>query len=167
MVLVSRITPEKLLSCPRRGPAVPNHDGSLAVYVQSTYHLDPARTQQEICILNVQTGDSYCLFEDENACDPQWLGNGTNTIVYLGAERDGTTWMLGVDAENPGAGSWTIASMPTSSKHMKLKLLRDGSIAVVVLSLDRDDVDGRAGEDHHRHSTRVFDDVDKHIVGNP
>jgi hypothetical protein len=134
MVLVPKFTPEVLISAPRRGPAVPNQDGTLALFTQST-HTIGGETLKEIRILNIATGESEQLLSDEKASSVLWLGDGTNTVVYLSSGGAGFTWVMMADAANPSGDPYIVDFVQAPIKSLKVKLLKDGSVAFVVVGL--------------------------------
>ncbi|KAI9732281.1 MAG: hypothetical protein M1818_007601 [Claussenomyces sp. TS43310] len=136
MVLcATRFTPEVLLSAPRRGPAVPNHDGSIAFYEVSTYSFEKKKTTKEIRILDIKTGASTLFTNDENAHDVNWLGDGTNAIIWLQSGADGITSLMVGDGDEPSKASYTADVILAPFQDLKLKSLDDGSIACAMSGL--------------------------------
>ncbi|KAF3020633.1 hypothetical protein E8E14_012000 [Neopestalotiopsis sp. 37M] len=134
MVMIPKFTPELLISTPLRGPAVPNHDGTLALFSQST-HEPGGKTTKEYRVLPIHTGESKHLISEEKARDVQWIGDGTNTIIYLSQGSNGYTWIKTVDADSDSAEPLVIDFVEAPVQHLKLKTLEDGSIAFVVAGL--------------------------------
>lgn len=166
MVFVQKFTPESLISAPRRGPAVPNHDGTLALFTQSTHTIGERETSKEIRVLNIQTGDSERLVEDAKARDALWLGDGTNTVIFLKSGGVGITWIMMADAADPLTDPYIVDDIQAPIKHLKLRTLKDGSIAFVVAGLADE-----KGELYNElsnpalHNARVYDGLDVRIVG--
>ncbi|KAF7535692.1 hypothetical protein G7054_g5169 [Neopestalotiopsis clavispora] len=134
MVMIPKFTPELLISTPLRGPAVPNHDGTLALFSQST-HEPGGKTTKEYRVLSIHTGESKHLISEEKARDVHWIGDGTNTIIYLSHGSNGYTWIKTVDADSDSAEPLVIDFVEAPVQHLKLKALKDGSIAFVVAGL--------------------------------
>ena len=134
MVMIPKFTPELLISTPLRGPAVPNHNGTLALFSQST-HEPGGKTTKEHRVLSIHTGESKHLISEEKARDVQWIGDGTNTIIYLSQGSNGYTWIKTVDADSDSAEPLVIDFVEAPVQHLKLKTLEDGSIAFVVAGL--------------------------------
>jgi len=128
-------TPEVLLSAPRQGPAIPNHDGTLALYSVSTYSFDDHETTKEIQILDIKTGSSYLFTNDSEAHDAQWLGDGTNAIMWLQSGAKGITNLMIGDGDEPTKPSYTADVIPAPFSNLKLKPLADGTIACVMTGL--------------------------------
>jgi hypothetical protein len=133
-MLVEKFTPEVLVSAPRRSPAVPNHDGTLALYTQST-HTIAGSTLKEIRVMDIKTGTSVQLFTNENAHDATWLGDGTNNVIFLRDSSEGITWIMSKDASNPLDPPMILDDIQAPVNNLKLKPLKDGSIAFVVVGL--------------------------------
>jgi dipeptidyl aminopeptidase/acylaminoacyl peptidase len=128
-------TPEVLLSAPRRGPAIPNHDGTLALYSVSTYSFDDHETTKEICIMDIKNGSSALFINDSEAHDAQWLGDGTNAIIWLQSGENGSTSLMIGDGDEPSKASYTADVILAPFSNLKLKSLSDGTIACVMTGL--------------------------------
>lgn len=81
-------TAKDMLSAPRSSPAVPNPNGTLAVYTQSTYSFDTDSHTGGIFILPISTSKSESsslspklLVNSTDAGGPVWLDN--STILYV------------------------------------------------------------------------------------
>ena len=94
------LTPEVLLSAPRRSPAVPNHDGSLALYSVSQYSFSSHYQSSEIRVLSLKTAQSKLLYENPGAKDPVWLG-WENQVLWLEDGEQGVTRLVLGDANSP------------------------------------------------------------------
>lgn len=82
-VRAKKFTPEILLSAPRRSSAIPNHDGTLALYSVSTYSFEDHTSSKELRIMDIKTGHSTLFSNDKDAHDAKWLGDGSNAIIWL------------------------------------------------------------------------------------
>lgn len=158
-MLVEKLTPEVLVSCPRRGPAVPSHDGSLALYNQETYE-PGGTTRHEIRVINIETSNSWVAVGDNDAYDAVWLEEeNRHCIVYLRGGELGMTWLMFKDVDRPGDAAAVLGPIPGYVRGLKLKRLRDGGIGLAVVGLANSD-----GSLHNpelervpSHSARVFD----------
>jgi dipeptidyl aminopeptidase/acylaminoacyl peptidase len=128
-------TPEVLLSAPRRGPAIPNHDGTKALYSVSTYSFDDHEQTQEILVMDIKTGSSTLFTNDTEAHDAQWLGDGTNAIIWLQSGAKGITSIMIGDGDEPSKASYTADVILAPFSNLKLKLLADGTIACAMTGL--------------------------------
>lgn len=96
-VRANKFTPEVLLTAPRRSAAVPNSDGSLALFSVSTYSFESHSKKSEIRVLEVATGHSKVLCSDSGASEPVWLGD-KNLVLWLKGGEKGTTHLVLADA---------------------------------------------------------------------
>lgn len=99
-VRTHKFTPELLLSAPRRSAAVPNKDGTLAIYSVSTYCFRAHKKSVEIHLLNLKTGDIRVLNADVEASEPTWLGD-ENSILFIKSGEKGTTSLCLLNADKP------------------------------------------------------------------
>ena len=88
-----------LLSAPRRSAAIPNPDGTLALFSVSTYSFESHSKTSEIRVLDIKTGQTKTLTKDLNASDPAWLGKG-NLLLWLKGGEKGTTSLVVADVDN-------------------------------------------------------------------
>ncbi|KAH8681105.1 prolyl oligopeptidase [Xylariales sp. PMI_506] len=162
MVVTPMFTPELLISVPRRGPCIPNHDGTLALFSQSTHDIG-GKTVQEFRVLRIETGDSERLFEDDKATDVQWLGDGTNTVVFLRPGEGGITWVKAANAEDPSQEPYVVDFIQAPVSCLRVKPLSHSSIAFVVVG--RADAKGELYNqeaDKKLHTARVTDSYHVH-----
>jgi hypothetical protein len=99
-VRANKFTPEVLLSAPRRSAAIPNADGTLALFTLSAYSFSTHSKSAEIRVLDIKTGQSKLLSDDLNASEPTWVGE-KNLVLWLKGGEKGTTSLVLADAENP------------------------------------------------------------------
>lgn len=81
----SSFTPKDLLSAPRAGPAIPNPNGTLAVYTQTIYSFDNDTRSGGIYLLPISLKSSptaQLLIDDTNANNPVWLDDRTILYIY-------------------------------------------------------------------------------------
>jgi dipeptidyl aminopeptidase/acylaminoacyl peptidase len=85
------ITPEQMLSAPRRSSAVTNADGEWAVFSSSAYSFDEHSSTTEWYLMNVSSGNITKLpFEDE-VSEMVWVGETNTSVLYVNANKDGGT----------------------------------------------------------------------------
>ncbi|KAK8118541.1 uncharacterized protein PG998_003167 [Apiospora kogelbergensis] len=166
MVIVPKFTPEILISAPRRGPAVPNHDGTLALFAQSTHTIGEEKTLKEVRVMKVESGESQQLTADEKVHDFVWLptdaGSATSTsVIWLKRGDDGVTLIEMADAANPSKPAVKLDDIAAPVDNLKLRTLKDGSIAFVVVGLAGDDGELYNPEKHKTLSSiRIHDEYD-------
>ncbi|KAK4196892.1 putative dipeptidyl-peptidase 5 precursor [Triangularia verruculosa] len=73
-IMATRFTPEVMLSAPRRSAAVPNSNGTLALYTVSTYSFEEHKRKSEMRLLTIANGQSTVLVEGGAATEPDWVG---------------------------------------------------------------------------------------------
>lgn len=98
-VRANKFTPQVLLSAPRRSAAVPNADGTLALFTVSTYSFESHSKKSELRVLDISTGHSQLLTSESGASEPVWLGD-KNLVVWLKGGEKGKTHLLLADAED-------------------------------------------------------------------
>ncbi|KAI0966266.1 prolyl oligopeptidase [Xylaria arbuscula] len=139
-MIVGKFTPEILVSAPRRGPAVPNDDGTLILYTESTHQIG-GRTRKEFHVLDVMTGLSRRILGDDQAYEPTWLGDGTNTIIYLKSGGMGVTFVLTINVDSSPLEPSVAGHIRAPVRCLKTKALGDGTLAFSVLGCV--DTDGK------------------------
>lgn len=98
----TNFTPEEMLSAPRRGTALPNSDGTLALYTLSTHSFETHSNSRGLYVMDLSNGSTW-LFSNSSAIgEATWLGSGA-TILWTVSEDDGTTSLLVGDATDPSA----------------------------------------------------------------
>jgi hypothetical protein len=164
MVLVPKFTPELLVSAPRRGSAIPNDEGTLALFTQSVHEIG-GKTTKGYYVLAIETGKTEQLISDEKATDAVWLEHSTNTVLYLSQGDGGYTWIKFVDADDPAGEPCVIDFIEAPVNNLKVRALKDGSVAFVVTGL-ADDEGNLYNEEanKHVHSARVAESWNPRIV---
>ncbi|KAJ8127858.1 hypothetical protein O1611_g5778 [Lasiodiplodia mahajangana] len=153
-MIAEKFTPEFLISAPRRGPAIPNCNGTLALYTESTY-ID-GRNRKEFHLLDITTGASRCILHDDQAYEPTWLGDGTNTVVYLRNGGMGVTFILTIDVDQSSFEPSIAGHIRAPVHHLKTKALGNGTLAFTVVGYA--DTGGRLLNTDRRkvHGGRVY-----------
>ncbi|KAI1369279.1 prolyl oligopeptidase [Xylaria arbuscula] len=154
-MIVDKFTPEILVSAPRRGPAVPNENGTLALYTESTHQVG-GKTRKNIYVLNIATGVSSCVLHDDQAYDPTWLGDGTNTIIYLKDGGMGITLMLSIDVASSPLESLVVGHIRAPMRGLKTKALGDGIVVFTILGYVDTDGTLRNTKNRRIHDGRVY-----------
>jgi hypothetical protein len=89
-----QFTPEVLLSAPRRTAAIPNPAGTLALFSVSTYSFESHTKTAEIRVLDLKTGQSKVLSNDEKASEPTWLQEKDLVLWLKGGDKGETELIL-------------------------------------------------------------------------
>jgi len=95
----TQFTPEEMLSVSRRGTALPNAAGTLALYTTSQYSFETHENSHGLWVMNLTNGESWLYTNSSAVSDPNWL-NG-NMFVWFVGEEDGTTSVVVGDATMP------------------------------------------------------------------
>lgn len=134
MTLTQKFTPEALLSAPRRSPAVPNSDGTLALYTVSTYSFEEHKRSSQIRLLRIGAGQSNVVVDDTAASEPVWIGSGE--FIYLKGGDNGTTNIVHVqDIVSPKPKTTQIASVNGAISNVKVTRLTNNTLAFVASAL--------------------------------
>ncbi|KAK6852743.1 oligopeptidase family protein [Apiospora arundinis] len=166
MVIVPKFTPEILISAPRRAPAVPNRHGTLALFAQSTHTIGEEKTLKEVRVMKVESGESQQLTADEKVHDFVWFpdSSSSTSVVWLKKGDDGVTSIEMVDAAKPSESAVKLDVIEAPVDNLKLKALKDGSVAFVVTGLADDDGELYNPEKHKKLSSiRIHDEYDVRI----
>lgn len=162
-----KFTPEVLIEAPRRGPAVPNADGTTALFSTST-HTIGGDTLKEVKILDLSTGGSHVLAANSKGHDFTWLT--ANSVAFLEpGEKDGETQLMITNATAQNSileeHCYVAATLSGPVNSLKLKSLKDGSVALAVVG--KVDSDGNLfnGESEPKKSSiRVYDNFNVRFV---
>ncbi|KAK3986676.1 dipeptidyl-peptidase 5 [Cladorrhinum sp. PSN332] len=134
MTLTQKFTPKVLLSAPRRSPAIPNSDGTLALYTISTYSFDEHKRSSQIKLLRIGAGQSTTVVDDTGASEPVWIG--VNEFIFLKGGENGTTNIVHVeDIVSPKPKTTQIASIDGSISNVKVTRLGNDTLAFVASGL--------------------------------
>ncbi|KAL0930556.1 oligopeptidase family protein [Colletotrichum truncatum] len=159
MRVAKEFTPEVLLSAPRRGDAVPSPDGSLILYTQSTYSFEDGKTLKEVRVMDIKTGASEQLTDDDKVHDAQWLPRTNTNVIYLKSGDKGTTQIWIADGADPAKEHYVAGEYDAPIAALKVKALADGSVAFVVAGLVGPDGGLFNDQAEEKKSTgRIFDD---------
>ena len=148
-----------LLSAPRRSAALPNSNGSLALYTVSTYSFELHKKTSAIKLLDIEKSQSRLLTNDEKASEPNWLGEG-NELVWLKEAGKGVTQIIHADADDIGT-TYVIGEVNGPASDVKLKNLGNGQVAIAFAARARPDGSLYNPEDEvKKHSSeRVYDSL--------
>ena len=131
-----KFTPEVLLSAPRRSAGAPNPSGTKVLYSQSSYDFSTHSKTVVVHLLDVATGESQTIAEDDNLSDFNWLND--KTFVCLQAAKDGTTKVCVLDVL---AGSMVTSiyqheagTIQAAASNLKITPLPDSKDVAIVIS---------------------------------
>jgi hypothetical protein len=86
-----------LIEAPRTSAAVPNEDGSLAIFTVSTYSIDAQTEIKEVKILNLATLKVILFADNSNVESAQWLIG--DRVLWKVATEDGASQLWVADAD--------------------------------------------------------------------
>ncbi|CAG8959070.1 hypothetical protein HYFRA_00012851 [Hymenoscyphus fraxineus] len=122
-------TPEAMLGVSRRSGAIPNAEGTLAIYTANQYNFTTHTRSYEVSVYDLMTGVTTLFSNSSAASNPVWLGEGSK-IVWFQSEDDGSTSVLLGDALLPGAEPITAGSIPGSADGLKIVKTGPGNYGV-------------------------------------
>ena len=99
VITAAEFSPELMLSEPRRSNAIPNAQGTLAVYGVSRYSFSTHQKSSEIRVVDLKNGQSRALTEKLGVKDPAWAFD--DQVLWLHAGKDGTTDLVVGWANDP------------------------------------------------------------------
>ena len=117
-----------LISAPRRSAAVPNVQGTLALYTVSTYSFESHKKTTEIRAINIKNGQSTLITNEEKTSEPNWLGS-ENEVLWLKGNEDGTTELVVGSAEEVGK-SYIAGRVPGPISDVRVKPLGNDKVAI-------------------------------------
>ncbi|CAF9943394.1 MAG: hypothetical protein ALECFALPRED_000266 [Alectoria fallacina] len=125
----NKLTLEAFISSPRRSPAIPNDNGTLALYTLSTYSLESHSEGKEIRVLDLFTGKSTLFSDDAKNKDVAWLQD--EQVLWLREGEGGVTevW-CGFAVGEKNAYLMTTIDGPASN--LRTKKLSNKFFAVAV-----------------------------------
>lgn len=100
------------------------------MYTVSTYSFENHSKKSEIRVLEVSTGNSFVLSDDEKASEPNWLGEGNELVWLQESDKETTRFIVG-DADELGK-TYVAGSAPGPISNVKLKVLDKGKVAIAV-----------------------------------
>ncbi|MCJ1431673.1 hypothetical protein MMC27_001028 [Xylographa pallens] len=129
---IKSLTPEAYVITPRRTPAVPNSNGTLAIYKQSTYDLHSQQSTFEWRILNLQTGKSLLFTSEESIQDVTWIGD-TSLVGALKFEDNGSTRLIIGDGADLKKGYYEAWKYEGPVNTLKIVTIDDRLFAITVV----------------------------------
>ncbi|KAI9699167.1 MAG: hypothetical protein M1820_007246 [Bogoriella megaspora] len=158
-IRAAKFTPQVLLSSPRRGPGVPNSDGSKILYSIGTYSFEDHERTMEIRVLDADNGESRLVSKKKELSEPNWLDD--ETIFILESGSDGQTAILAGPLDDFEGKNYVVGSLPGPASTFKLKKLSSDSFAIAFVATSSPDGELYNPENAPKpHSTgRVYDQI--------
>ncbi|KKK23456.1 hypothetical protein ARAM_003969 [Aspergillus rambellii] len=125
------LTPEELISAPRRSEVIPNPSGSVGLFSTSQYSFETHKTTAWWSVIDLKSGNIKVLTNDSNVSEIVWLTdwnvlyiNGTNSDIPGGVEL----WVSSVSDMGKG---YKAASLPAAFSGLKAVTTDTGDIKYV------------------------------------
>ncbi|KAI1166935.1 prolyl oligopeptidase [Nemania serpens] len=131
-IRATKFTPEVLLSAPRRGPAVPNSTGKLALYTVSQYSFETHSRKYSIRLLDISSGHSTELFDNPAYSEPTWVSEDEFIFVETTSDHDAVAYLKLASAVIPGSEPHVIQSFKCSIANLKAKDIGNGTVALAL-----------------------------------
>ncbi|KHN95315.1 dipeptidyl peptidase [Metarhizium album ARSEF 1941] len=131
-VHAARLTPEVLLSAPRRSTGVPNSTGELVLYTVSAYSFETHSKSSQLRVLNIKEGTSHLVSEDPGVSDPVWIGE--TEVMYLKGGDNGCTMIMTqrvLDNSEPQMAHYLAGNVSSP----KTKVLSNDKVAICFVGL--------------------------------
>ncbi|EEH21652.1 hypothetical protein PABG_03868 [Paracoccidioides brasiliensis Pb03] len=133
MSQVVAMTPEQMISAPRRSEAVPNPSGKFAFFSLSQYSFEVHKTvKTEWNLLDLESGQTSLLTNDPDVSEIIWLGEKDTSVLYINgstnSEVAGGVELWASDVTNFGKGSHKVASFGGRLQGLKAVITKHGDI---------------------------------------
>lgn len=144
-----KLTAEALIQAPRRGPGIPNHDGSQILFTSTTHTIGHG-TARELYVMDTSSQHCKLLTDDSDVHDANWIP-WTSDVIYLKSAQDGTTRTYVTTASNFPNNTFLVATFGAALSNLKLELLQDECVAFVVTGLV-----GADGSLYNEHASKTI-----------
>lgn len=121
MTIRAKLTPEVLLSAPRRSAGNPNSSGKLALHTVSTYSFKEHKKTNSIQVLDLESNNAKILYTDSCYSEPTWLSETEFLLIKCGDK--GTSSLVVASVDSPGASPKEISKFGGSISNLKLTKL--------------------------------------------
>ncbi|KAJ9488209.1 hypothetical protein VN97_g5072 [Penicillium thymicola] len=135
IVSAAALTPEELITAPRRGEAIPNPSGEVALFSTSEYSFETHVTSSWWSLLDLETGKVTQLTNDSNVSELTWLGSTDSGLLYINgtnAEIPGGTEIWVSDTSEFATSAYKAASLPAPLSGLKTTITKSGDINFLV-----------------------------------
>ena len=129
----------------------------MAVYTVSTYSFESHKKTNEIGVLDIASGQTRLVTNDEKTSSANWLMG--NELLWLKSDKNMTKLMVG-DADEVGK-SYVAASVPASVSDIKVKPIDESRVAIAIVAKAKPDGSLYKPEDEQkpRSSAKLYDHV--------
>ncbi|PWY93188.1 dipeptidyl peptidase V [Aspergillus sclerotioniger CBS 115572] len=127
---VSALTPEQLISAPRRSEVVPNPSGDTGLFSTSQYSFDTHSSETWWSLIDLDSGETKTLTDDSNVSEMIWLGSDGSTVLYINS----------TNAQIPGGVELWIADTSDFENGYKAASLSANLLGIKSVVTDSGDV---------------------------
>ncbi|OJK03535.1 hypothetical protein ASPACDRAFT_21776 [Aspergillus aculeatus ATCC 16872] len=130
----SALTPEQLISAPRRDEVIPNPSGALGLFSVSQYSFDTHSGSSWWSLIDLKSGETSTLTNDSNVSEIIWLGTDDSTILYINstnADIPGGVELWVSDIANFQNG-YKAASLPANFLGLKTAVTDSGDVRFIL-----------------------------------
>ncbi|KAJ6028061.1 hypothetical protein N7540_003637 [Penicillium herquei] len=127
------ITPEQLITAPRRSEAIPSPDGELALFSETQYSFGSHSNAKLWNLMNLKSGEVNLLTNDSNVSELIWISS--DTVLYINSTNEdipGGTELWVSDIPDFSKSRYKAASLPASFSGLKVAMTASGDVRFVV-----------------------------------
>ncbi|CEJ61117.1 Putative Dipeptidyl-peptidase 5 [Penicillium brasilianum] len=128
---VKALTPEELIAAPRRGEAIPNPSGEVALFSSSEYSWETHKTSSTWNLIDLDSGKITVLTNDSNVSELIWLGTDDSRLLYINstnADIPGGVELWISDTVSFEKSRYKAASLPAPFSGLKTAITKAGDI---------------------------------------
>ncbi|KAJ5750545.1 hypothetical protein N7533_007573 [Penicillium manginii] len=129
------LTPEKLITAPRRDNAVPNPSGKVALFSTAQYSFDTHSSSAWWSLIDLKSGKVSQLTNDSNVSELTWLGPTDSSLLYINgtnADVPGGVELWIADSSDFANSRYKAASLPASFSGLKTAVTESGDVNFLV-----------------------------------
>ncbi|PYH96045.1 dipeptidyl peptidase V [Aspergillus ellipticus CBS 707.79] len=131
---VSALTPDQLISAPRRSEVIPNPWGDTGLFSTSQYSFDTHSSSTWWSLIDLKSGDIKTLTNDSHVSEVIWLGSDASTLLYINstnAQIPGAVELWISDTSN-FANGYKAASLPATLLGIKSVVTDSGDVRYIL-----------------------------------
>ncbi|KAJ5591514.1 uncharacterized protein N7459_001883 [Penicillium hispanicum] len=129
------LTPEQLITAPRRGEAIPNPSGEVALFSTSQYSFQTHSSSTWWSLMDLSGGRISQLTNDSNVSELIWLGSTDSSLLYINstnADIPGGIELWIADISDFDKSRYKAGSLPASFSGLKTAITESGDIHFLV-----------------------------------
>ncbi|KAJ5212436.1 uncharacterized protein N7498_004082 [Penicillium cinerascens] len=129
------LTPEQLITAPRRSDAVPNPSGEAALFSTGQYSFESHESSTVWDLIDLKSGKISQLTNDSNVAEIVWLGSSDSGLLYINstnADIPGGVELWVSNTTDFEKSRYKAASLPASFSGLKTAITESGDINFLV-----------------------------------